>query len=424
MQFLFFGVFIFLHFSCATTKVSPSAKTITPSLTQVKPTQLIDTKDMHNSHYVGIFQNDRLKKSFPAILDLVVKSGKDNLWKLAGVLRVYAAAKDKSAPYQVISSYYNRIALHDQELSFAVKHQQIRIVKKGRWEQDKITAYVVVYGFGQGQLHLHKLTRTNFSLPMPAAQRPMALSAFKLPRTKFPQHVFAAQGMEKTETGLLNTSKNLLQKNLFDVNYDSIDRFGVYYGVLHHEQLNAFQYLRLAFLEDREMGTTTAVSTLFFAEPQDKEFIVYRHHAGREVMRGVTPLLLGNDSENEAFMLLDRWDKHGISGVWYSKVHGRIGKIFLMRQHFPRLAADAVLVPSLRGRKREAHFAIELQVQNGLAKQAEVIFPAKISGRLNDIDQEKTHPLTSGDYDFYRGLVKLSYEGGAFFYSVFDKKYK
>ena len=424
MQFLFFGVFIFLHLSCATTTVSPPAKTSAPSLVQVKATQLIDTKDIHDSHYVGIFQNDRLKKSFPAILDLVVKSGKDNLWELAGVLRIYAATKDKSAPYQVISSYYERIDLHDQELSFAVKQQQIRIVKKGRWEQDKITAYVVVYGFGQGQLHLHKQTRTNFSLPMPATQRPLALSNFKLPRAQFPQRVFTAQGVEKTETGLLNTSKNLLQKDLFDVNYDSIDRFGVYYGVLHHEQLNAFQYLRLAFLEDREMGTTTAVSTLFFADPQGKEFIVYRHHAGREVMRGVTPLLLGDDSDNEVFILLNRWNKRGISGVWYSKVHGRIGKIFLMRQRFPRLAADAVLVPSLRGRKQGAHFAVELQVQNGLAQQAEVIFPAKISGILNDITQEKIHPLTGGDYDFYRGLVKLSYEDGEFFYSVFDKKYK
>ena len=411
---------ILLHLSCATGKVASSQEKATPLIVPKTP-QLIDTQAIHDNHYVGIFQNDRLKQSFPALLDLVVKKGKDNIWELAGVLRIYHNAKDKSLPYQVISSYYDRIALEDEELSFAVKRQQIRVVKKGRWQGDKITAYVVVYGFGQGQLHLHKQARTDFSLPTPAAKRPLTLSKFKLPRTEFPQRVFAEQGKVKEETGLLNTSKNLLQKNLFDVNYDSIDRFGVYYGVLHHEQLNAFQYLRLAFVEDREIGTTTAVSTLFFAEPQDKEFIVYRQQAGRDVMRGVTPLLLGDDSESEAFMLLNRWDKHGISGVWYSKVHGRIGKIFLMRQRFPRLATGALLVPHVRGRKQNARYAFELRVQNGLAQQADVIFPALIRGTLNDTAQDKIHQITSGDYDFYRGLVKLNYDDGEFVYSVFEK---
>ena len=250
------------------------------------------------------------------------------------------------------------------------------------------------------------------------------MSAFKLQRTEFPHRLFAEQGAVKVETGLLNTSKNLLQRNLFDVNYASIDRFGIYYGVLYHEQLEAFQYLRLAFVEDREMGTTTAISTLFFAEPQRKEFIVYRHHAGRDVMRGVTPLLLGNEGEGEAFLLLNRWDKRGIGGVWYSKVHGRIGKIFLMREHFPRLETNATLVPSLQGRRQGTRFGFELQVHNGVAQQTDKVFPAQISGTLSDAGQEKQYQITGGSYDFYRGIVELTYAGGSLRYSVYDKKYR
>ena len=414
---------VFLHLACATTTVSPQQQTIAPP-TVTKSAALIDARDLHNSHYVGIFQNDRLKKSFPAVMDLVVKSGKDNNWQLSGVLRIYAPAEEESKSYRVISSYYDRIALRDKELSFAVKQQKIRVVKKGRWEQQKISAFVVVYGFGQGQLHLHKQARTDFNLPQPPTQRPLELSAFKLPRTEFPHRVFAEQGTVKVETGLLNTSKNLLQSNLFDVNYASIDRFGTYYGVLHHEQLDAFQYLRLAFVEDREMGTTTAVSTLFFAEPQSKEFTVYRHHAGREVMHGVTPLLLGNEGESEAFLLLNRWDKRGIGGVWYSKAHGRIGKIFLMRESFPRLDTSATLVPSLQGHRQGTRFGFELQVHNGVAQQTDKVFPAQISGTLSDALQEKKYQITGGSYDFYRGIVELTYEGGSVQYSVYDKKYQ
>ncbi len=412
MWFLWLSV-VFLPLACVTT-----VQQVEAPVSPVEPLPLIDVQDLHSSHYVGIFQNDRLKKSFPALLDLVVRSEEDGHQELAGVLRVYAAAQDKDAPYRVISSYYDRIILHDKQLSFEQKKQQIRVVKKGRWDQDEIEAYVVVYGFGQGQLRLYRRARTDFSLPLPVAQRPLALPDFRLPHTEFPHQVFTEQLVEKSEAGLLNTSKNLLQKNLFDVSYASIDRFGVYYGVLHHERLHAFQYVRVAFLEDRESGTTTAVSTLFFGAPRDEEFIVYRHRVGRAVMRGVTPLLLGNEGESEAFMLLNRWDRRGIGGVWYSKVYGRIGQIFLKRQKFPRLEVGAVLVPSLRGSRQRAQFGVELQVHNGVAQQAEVVFPARISGTLNDVAQEKVYQVTGGSYDFYRGLVSLDHEGGQFVFVV------
>lgn len=412
---------VFLHTACATPTVAPQQEA-TDLATATKPTASIDAEDLHASHYVGIFQNDRLKKSFPAIMDLVVENGKDNLWQLKGMLRIYAPPAEDNKNYRVISSYYDRISLHNRELSFAVEQQRIRVVKKASWEEEKITAFVVVYGFGQGQLHLTKQARTSFNLPQAPLARPLELADLKLPRTEFPQHVFAAQGAVQVETGLLNTSKKLLQRDLFDVNYASIERFGVYYGVLHHEQLDAFQYLRLAFVEDQESKMTTAISTLFFAEPQHKEFIVYRQHAGHEVMRSATPLLLGGEDDSEALLLLNRWDKRGIGGVWYSKVYGRIGKIFLIRAHFPRLETNATLVPSLQGRRQGSRFGFELQVRNSIAQHT--ASPAQISGTLNDALQEKTYQITGGKYDFYRGLVELNYEDGAFSYSVFDQQYR
>ena len=409
-----------LLLSCTITKVSLSPQSTLPATTAAQPKPLLATKVVHDNHYIGIFQNDRLKKSFPAIMDLVVKHGKGNHWELQGVLRIYAPPQDNEN-YRVISSYYDRIALDNEQLSFAVSQQKIRVVGKGKWQQDKITAFVVVYGFGQGQLHLQLQARNNFSLPPAPQQRPLALPNFKLKRAKFPQHVFNQQGTVNTDTGLLHTSKNLLQRDLFDVNYASIDRFGIYYGVLYHEQLDAFQYVRLAFTEDREIGTTTAISTLFFAEPQHQEFIVYRHRVGREVMRGATPLLLGAGDTGEAFLLLNRWDKRGISGVWYSKVHGRIGNVFLMRERFPRLATGAKLIPALQGQGQIQHFSYTLQVRSSVAEQIDVVFPAQISGTITDTTQEKNYQISNGNYDFYRGIVELNYEGGALHYSVLSK---
>ena len=162
----------FVLLSCATTKVSPPPQTTSPATTTAQPQQLLEPKVVHGNHYVGIFQNDRIKQSFPAIMDLVVKHGKGNHWELQGILRVYAPPKDEDGDnYRIISSYYDRIALDNEQLSFAVKQQKIRVVGKGKWQQDKITAFVVVYGFGQGQLHLQQRPRSDFSLPSAPQQR-------------------------------------------------------------------------------------------------------------------------------------------------------------------------------------------------------------------------------------------------------------
>lgn len=400
--------------SCATA----AKKSVTAALPQ--PVQArIDANELHASHYVGIFQNDRLKKSFPAVLDLVVKHGKEKRWRLQGVLRVYAMGDDNH--YRVFSSYYDSIKINDHQITFDVNEQKIRPIANGKWHQEKITTFVVVYGFGQGKLELHKQARTDFSLPPAPASRPLALPVLKLQRTAFPQRVFANQATIKAETGLLSTSKNLLQRDLFDVNYESIDRFGVYYGVLHHEQLNTFQYVRLAFVNDKEAGTTRAISTLFFSEPQHREFIVYRYQVARQVMHGKLPLLVGDGTEGEAFMLLHRWDKHGIGGVWYSKVHGRIGTVFFMRARFPRLAAGARLVPALRGQRQGRRYHFDLQVDNSVARYG-VVFPKQLGGTFSDILQQKNHQVTGGSYDFYRGTVELSYEGGLLRYSVYDQQ--
>jgi len=172
MPYLLVLYAVFLHSACVTPTVAPPQEAVTPPTT-TKPAALIDAEDLHASHYVGIFQNDRLKKSFPAVMDLVVENGKDNLWQLKGMLRIYAPPEEENKNYRVISSYYDRIALHNRELSFAVEQQRIRVVKKASWEEEKITAFVVVYGFGQGQLQLTKQARTSFNLPQAPLARPL-----------------------------------------------------------------------------------------------------------------------------------------------------------------------------------------------------------------------------------------------------------
>ena len=250
---------------------------------------------------------------------------------------------------------------------------------------------------------------------------PLALSNFKLKRARFPQRIFYQQAKINPETDLLHTSKHLLQSDLFDVNYASIDRFGIYYGILYHERLDAFQYMRLAFLEDREMGTTTAISTLFFAEPQTSRVYCLPSSCWTRSNARCNPLLLGDGDTGETFLLLNEWGKHGIRGIWYSKVHGRIGNIYLRRERFPRLATGAKLIPALQGQGQTKHFSYTLQVHSNVAEQIDVVFPAQINGTIKDNLQEKNYQISSGNYDFYRGLVELNYEGGSLHYSVLPK---
>lgn len=428
----------FLLFACTST---PPKKVNEP----VAPAPSKDVKELlQHSYYTGVFQNDRLKKSFPAVLDLVVRDSKDAEWELQGIFRIFVSES------RVISSYFPQIFLRENEIKFAGKEQKIRVIGKGKWQEDEISGFVVVYGFGQGKLHL---TRQEFvgeskkifttksdtnSVAGDASKQsletektgapstkttihvekgyPDALPDFKLQHTPFPSYVFRQQVQKKNETELLTTSKNLLKQNLFEVNYEKLERSGIYYGILHHEHKNVFQYARIAFVADKELNKTVAVNTLFFYRPERKEFIVYHYNIEE------TPQSVIFTGRGETFLALDKWDKDIMTGVWYSKIHGRIGTIFFRREMFPRLALNAELVQAIGGRFVNLKYILNLKVENGVSQKPDVVFPSRISGTMLDTVEQKSHQITHGEYNFYRGVVTVSHDGGSVRYSVYDQE--
>lgn len=385
---------IILLLSCATTKV-----------VKVQPVRPDLSKLLINSRYVGFFDNDRLGKSFPVILDLVVRDGQDDSWQMQGVMQIYRDTENNR------SAFYRQISLQSNKLTFLKSNNSdIRVVDGARWQEQSIEAFAVVYGFGQGRLSLQRQQLAKLQLAT-ASNYPLAIASFTSTYHPFPERLFIGQG--KTDNPL-SRSKRLLQQDLLtNFNYNDFARLGVYYGILHHERHDAFQFIRLKFLADKISGKITAVVTLFFGDPQHKEFIVYHQNivGGRVI-----------DGDGEMFVRVDSWDKTRLGGVWYSKKYGRIGKVFFTREQFPRLPQKAQLVPAVAGRRDDKRYLIDLQVENRLSSKDDVIFPAQITGTVVDKTDDRNYAVTEAGYNFYRGIVTVSGEFGSLQYSTFTKE--
>ena len=384
---------VLLLLSCATTQV-----------VEMQPVGRDLNKLLADNRYLGFFDNDRLAKTFPVILDLVVRNGQDDNWQMQGVLQIF------TEPHKNHSAFYRQVSLKGDKLTFLKSESSdIRVVAGTPWQEQSIDAFAVVYGFGQGRLLLQRQQLDNLQLAT-TTNYPLAVDNFTSTYHPFPNRVFVDQGAIDNP---LNRSKRLLKQNLLaNFNYENFARLGVYYGILHHEHHDAFQFVRLKFLADKISGKTTAVITLFFGEPRHKEFIVYQQSIVEERII---------DGNGEMFMRVDSWDKARLSGVWYSKSYGRIGKVFFTREHFPRLPQKTQLVPAVAGRRDGKRYLVNLQVENRLSPKADLIFPAQITGTVTDKSDNRSYAISEAGYNFYRGIITISGEFGSLEYSTFKQ---
>ena len=385
---------ILLLLSCTTTQV-----------VEVQPVRPDLNKLLANSRYVGLFDNDRLGKTFPVIFDLVIRAGQDDSWQMQGVMQIYTEADHNR------SAFYRQISLQGDKLTFfKSNNSDIRVVDGARWQEQSIEAFAVVYGFGQGRLSLQRQQLAKLQLAT-ASNYPLAIASFTSTYHPFPERLFIGQG--KTDNPLSRSKRLLKQDLLTNFNYNNFARLGVYYGILHHERHDAFQFIRLRFLADKISGKVTSIVTLFFGDPQHKEFIVYHQNlVGTRVI----------DGNGEMFMRVDSWDKARLGGVWSSKNYGRIGKVFFTREQFPRLPQKAQLVPAVAGRRDGKRYLIDLQVENRLSHKADVVFPAQITGTVVDKTDDRNYAITEATYNFYRGIVMINGEFGSLEYSTFTKE--
>ena len=392
---------------------SPAKHTpvVAPVVVRSFPATIVD------KHFIGVFQNDRSQKSLPVVLDLVPIGSSGAAWRMLAVLRIYTDTNKK------ISAHFPNVHLQGDKITFSkTAKQKIRIVGQGKLHKDgKMQFFAVVYGFGQGYVHLQRTPLQVSNHQLLGGKYPLAKATFTTNNQPFPQQAFAQQTKKhKDDAMLLANSKNLLASNLLTVDYEQQKKLGKFYGILHHERQNSFQYVRLVFENDGLHNEITAISTLFFSLPQQREFIVYRYAVSDKTLRAAVPVIFAGKGEN--FLKIENWNEEKIEGIWYAKTHGRIGRVYFRRKNFPLLPENAALVQALTGHYANETLACEISVNNRLARNAE-IFPAKITGVVREIENDSSFLVTAGSYDFYLGVVRIVYGNKFMSYSLLDKNF-
>ena len=366
-------------------------------------------------HYVGWFHNDRTRQSYPAVLQLEPTtadkpSATQANKSLHAVLRIFTPDN------RTLSSFYSDVQLRaGNEFVFPNStKEKIRIVGKGALQQDgSANLFAVIYGFGQGSVQLQRQEISSYALPA-TSKYPLAMPELNVSYNEFPQQAFAQQQQPPSENRLLEDSKNILSVGLYSVDYKLRTKLGVYYGVLHHEYHNRFQYVRLEFSGGDKKNILTTASTLFFSLPQKREFIVYRY-ANKITADNGLPTILSGDGDN--FLKVSGWDRDKIEALWYSKAHGRIGRVYLQRNSFPQLPKGAQIVSALTGKYTNASFACDIKVNNKVADDLS-LYPSSVHGVVRDIAARKNYLISSGSYDFYRDNVEIFYNGKLMRYSL------
>lgn len=387
------------------------------SLTPVTATPDALAAKRQEYHYVGWFHNDRTRQSYPAVLQLEPTTADKPSERQANNL-LHAVFRIFTPDNMILSSFYPNVQLRaGGEFVFPNStEQKIRIVGKGTLQQENGSAnlFAVIYGFGQGAVQLQKQAISSYALPATRSKYPLAMPELNISYNEFPQQAFVQQQQAPSKNRLLEDSKNILSVGLYSVDYKLRTKLGVYYGVLHHEYHNRFQYVRLEFSGGDQKNTLTTASTLFFSLPQKREFIVYRY-ANKITADNGLPTILSGEGDN--FLKVSDWDRDKIEALWYSKAHGRIGRVYLQRNSFPQLPKGAQIISALTGKYTNASFACDIKVNNKVADDLS-LYPSSVHGVVRDVAARKNYLISSGRYDFYRDNVEIFYNGKLLRYSL------
>jgi len=224
----------------------------------------------------------------------------------------------------------------------------------------------------------------------------------------------AAIGNESTKVAKLHRRA---EETIFDtgasvdLDLDAAAMAGSLYGYLHHEATNLYQPISLNLTYKPESGSYSAVSALYFGVPGNNEFIAYRfdqfpksEFAGRMVL----------DGPGEAFFVITAFGSNGLSGVWYSKTHGRIGTVSFAKNSMPPLMVDEkLLMHGLSGKYSGAYWQFELKVAANVSENSREFYPLRMFGSAREKGvSQKRRLIQDGSYDFYSGSVALRLDDG------------
>lgn len=196
-----------------------------------------------------------------------------------------------------------------------------------------------------------------------------------------------------------------------DLDVNAAGLAGGLYGYLHHEATNLYQPVSLNLTYNPDSSTYGAVSALYFGLPSNNEFIAYRFD-NFEKSDFADRMVL--DGPGEAFLVITASGSKGLSGVWYSKTHGRIGTVSFARDSMPPLVVDEkLLMHNLSGKYSGAYWQFELKVAANVSENSREFYPLRMFGSAREKgDSQKRRLIQDGTYDFYSGSVALRLDDG------------
>lgn len=186
---------------------------------------------------------------------------------------------------------------------------------------------------------------------------------------------------------------------------------GGFYGYLHHEATNAYQPLSMSFNWDSASSTYSAVSALYFGAATSNEFVAYRFDpVPSRALEGRLTL----DGPGEAFVIVTATGSKGLWGIWYSKTHGRIGTVSLVRNSMPPLMVDeSLLISSIGGVYSGEQWQLDIKVAANVSENHHEFYPLRMFGEAREKgESRKRRLIQDGTFDFYTGVVALRLDDG------------
>lgn len=192
------------------------------------------------------------------------------------------------------------------------------------------------------------------------------------------------------------------------------DLSGEYYGYVHHEGLDRYQYLRLNVkaymfqpIPHQEYLYVSAVSWLHFGGPKSKEFKVSQFKQ-REYKPTAPQFLF--EGMGDTMIQVNSWLKGAIKGTLYSKSFSRVGTIELLRNKIPPLPESAKRIEKLSGTYSGPGWQVKLKVTPNTVSSDHEFFPLRMRGTAIIPKLGRTYRVSEGKYDFYTDSLSFKLE--------------
>ncbi len=210
---------------------------------------------------------------------------------------------------------------------------------------------------------------------------------------------------------------------------------GEYVGYVHHELTDTYQAGSINLLTYRASATPgeaaslrlSATATLYFGDENSSESLSY-HFAERSYPN---PLLAPQfvfsqaDADVDAILQVTKLGNGIVSGVWFSRLFGRVGSFVFQKNGGVTIPATAKIMPPLSGDYISSLWELYLSVGLGSSEPGtqNPFSPLDFGGWVVPTDGVlRKADTVAGSYDFYRGRLFLQFENGKHFVGERDSR--